>query len=348
MSLINRYIALHILPACAMVLAVILGLDLLLAVSDEADALDKGASYTQVITYLAYTAPYRAYQFMPLALLVGVLIGLGNLANNNELTVIRGAGVTLRGLSFGALLSIGPFVLLNTVMGEYLVPWSQQMALLERSEYRGVSAGKGFWLRDGDAYVYVGAVAPDNSIRGINRYDFDNQIWHSSLFAKSAKQSGGSWQLFEGQTMILGELEITTDKFAQRDWPVNLSTDLVAKLGMEPRYLSAADLVEYVNYLEAAGINADLFNLAFWKKALQPFFTLCLVLIAMSFVFGSQRAVPMGQRVLFGVLTGISFNYAQEILGPASSIFGFSPVVAYALPILLCLLVAWRLFKRVN
>jgi lipopolysaccharide export system permease protein len=100
--------------------------------------------------------------------------------------------------------------------------------------------------------------------------------------------------------------------------------------------------------LQAAGINADLFNLAFWKKVLQPLFSFSLVMVAMSFVFGSQRAVPMGQRVLFGVLTGLGFNYAQDILGPASSIFGFSPVVAYLLPIMLCLLMAWRLFKRVN
>ena len=348
MSIINRYIALHILPACAMVLAVILGLDLLLAVSDEADAVDRGASFSQVVTYVAYTAPYRAYQFMPLVLLVGALIGLGNLANSNELTVMRAAGVTLRRLSFGVLLAIGPLVVLNTLMGEYLVPWSQQMALLERSEYRGVKAGKGFWLRDGEAYVFVSAVAPDNSLRGVHRYTFDEQVWQSSMFAKSADQAQQSWQLFDGETITKTSAQILTNQFAQQAWPVNLSTDLVAKLGMEPKYLSAGDLSEYVNYLEDAGINADLFNLAFWKKALQPLFTFSLVLVAMSFVFGSQRAVSMGQRVLFGVLTGLGFNYAQEILGPASSIFGFSPVLAYSIPILLCTLVAWRLFKRVN
>ena len=109
MSIINRYIALHILPACAMVLAVILGLDLLLAVSDEADAVDHGASFSQVVTYVAYTAPYRAYQFMPLVLLVGALIGLGNLANSNELTVMRAAGVTLGRLVFGCAIGDWPF-----------------------------------------------------------------------------------------------------------------------------------------------------------------------------------------------------------------------------------------------
>ncbi|HBD24041.1 MAG TPA: LPS export ABC transporter permease LptG, partial [Oceanospirillaceae bacterium] len=57
MGLINRYIALHILPACLLVLGIILGLDLLLAISEEADAVDKGASFSQVVIYVLYTAP---------------------------------------------------------------------------------------------------------------------------------------------------------------------------------------------------------------------------------------------------------------------------------------------------
>ncbi|MDP6968465.1 MAG: LPS export ABC transporter permease LptG, partial [Gammaproteobacteria bacterium] len=333
MSLINRYIARHILPACLLVLVIILGLDLLLAISEESDAVDKGASFAQIVTYVAYTAPYRAYQFMPLVVLVGALIGLGNLANSNELTVMRAAGLTLRRLSLGVLLAIGPLVVINAVMGEYLLPWSQQMALLERSEYRGVAAGKGFWLRDDDSYVFVSAVAPDNSLRGIYRYGFDEQVWQSSAYAKSAYHESGNWVLTDGQTSQRWQDKIVVDNFAEQVWPITLSTDLVAKLGMEPKYLAAADLYEYVDYLQAAGINADLFSLAFWKKLLQPLFTLSLVLVAMSFVFGSQRVVPMGQRVLFGVLTGLAFNYAQDILGPASSIFGFSPVLAYLLPI---------------
>jgi lipopolysaccharide export system permease protein len=347
-GLINRYIARHILPACLLVLGIILGLDLLIAISEEADAVDKGASFSQVVTYVLYTAPYRIYQFMPLVLLVGALIGLGNLANSNELTVMRAAGITLRRLSLGVLFAIAPLLVINAIVGEYLLPWSQQMALVERAEYRGVAAGKGFWLRDNNSYVFVSAVAPDNSLRGIYRYGFDDQIWQSSSYAKSAVQEKGDWVLYDERIIERSQERIIANVFPQQAWPISLSTDLVAKLGMKPKYLSASDLYEYADYLQAAGINADLFNLAFWKKVLQPLFSFSLVLVAMSFVFGSQRAVPMGQRVLFGVLTGLGFNYAQDILGPASSIFGFSPVVAYLLPIMLCLLMAWRLFKRVN
>lgn len=346
--ILDRYIASHILPACFIVLGVILGLDLLLALSKELESMSNGASFSQVLSYIAFTAPYRAYLYMPLALLVGALIGLGNLANNNELTVMRAAGVSLRRLSLAAMLAVAPLLVLTTLIGEYVVPWSHQSAQTVRAEYRGVAAGKGFWLREGKSFVYVGAVAPDNSLRNIRRYTFDNQSWQASMAAKSAMYMDDQWQLLDGRITALEDEQVNNRSYQQQAWPVTLSTELVGKLSMEPKYLAATDLREYANYLQSAGINSDLFNLAFWKKALQPLFTLSLVLVAMSFVFGSQRAVPMGQRVLFGVLTGLGFNYAQEILGPASSIFGFSPVMAYATPIIACLLAAAWLMRRVK
>lgn len=346
--ILYRYIAVNVLPACLMVLLIMLGLDLLLSLSSELDAMSGGASFTQVATHVLLTAPYAAYIYMPLVLLVGTLMGLGNLANSNELVVMRAAGVSLRKLATSALLAILPLLVLTTLLGEYLVPWSQQTALTARAEYKGASSGKGFWLKEGDSYVYVGAVAPDNSLRNIRRFTFHQQEWQSSMLAKSAIYDDSTWLLLDTQIIAMKDEQIVTLALSEQPWPITLSTDLVAKLSMEPKYLAAQDLREYVGYLTQAGIKADLYELAFWKKALQPLFTLSLVLVAMSFVFGSQRAVPMGQRVLFGVLTGLGFNYAQEILGPASSIFGFSPVMAYATPIIACLLAAAWLMRRVR
>jgi lipopolysaccharide export system permease protein len=45
-------------------------------------------------------------------------------------------------------------------------------------------------------------------------------------------------------------------------------------------------------------------------------------------------------------MVGLAFNYAQEVLGPASSVFGFTPLFAYLLPILVCVAGgAWLLRK---
>ncbi|MGB2130167.1 MAG: LptF/LptG family permease, partial [Marinobacterium sp.] len=92
----------------------------------------------------------------------------------------------------------------------------------------------------------------------------------------------------------------------------------------------------YSRYLEEQGVNADSYLLAFWSKLLQPLAILALVLIGVSFIFGPLRSVTVGQRVIAGVVFGLVFKFAQDLLGPASTVFGFPPLIAVVIPILLC------------
>lgn len=129
-------------------------------------------------------------------------------------------------------------------------------------------------------------------------------------------------------------------------WSVSLKPHLLSILSMDPQHLAIADLVQYSQYLDHSGLEAAPYELAYWKKALQPLGTLSLVFVAISFVFGSTRTVTLGQRVLVGVLVGLAFNYAQAVLGPASSVFGFTPLLAYLLPILVCFISGLWLLRK--
>jgi len=73
---------------------------------------------------------------------------------------------------------------------------------------------------------------------------------------------------------------------------------------------------------------------------------MALVLVAVSFIFGPLRDGTLGFRIFAGVLVGIAFRTSQDLLGPASLVFGFAPVYAALLPLLGCmlggLLLLWR------
>jgi len=86
--------------------------------------------------------------------------------------------------------------------------------------------------------------------------------------------------------------------------------------------------------------------MAFWKKILQPLTTAVLVLVAISFVFGPLRSVTMGFRVFSGVIVGLIFKYAQDLLGPSSLVFGFNPIYATLIPVFVCLVVGIYLLRR--
>ena len=344
--LLDIHIAKHIWAAVAVVLLVILGLDLMTALGSELDALGQGASFKQVLTYIALTVPRRVYEFMPLAVLVGCLVGLGILANNSELTVMRAAGISLRRIVWSVMQSVALFVVTAAILGEYVAPVSQQMAEIEQAEYKGAASTKGFWLREGDDYIFVRSVMSDGVLQGVSRYRFDDNNWKQTLVADKGVYEDQQWTLQQIRQVGLEGQNIVEKEQQTIPWSVSLKPNLLSILSMDPKHLAVEDLMQYSQYLDQSGLDSAPYELAFWKKMLQPLATLALVFLAISFVFGSTRLVTLGQRVLVGVLVGLAFNYAQEVLAPASSVFGFTPLLAYLLPILVCIVGgAWMLRK---
>ncbi len=115
---------------------------------------------------------------------------------------------------------------------------------------------------------------------------------------------------------------------------------------LDPIDLSIAGNDQYANYLQAQGLNSSPYRLAFWKKILQPLSTLALVLLAISFIFGPLREVTMGYRIFIGVLVGIVFRTAQDILAPASLVYGFQPIYASLIPIVICAVLGLWFLRR--
>lgn len=195
MRLLDLYIARHIWAAVAIVLLIILGLDLLTVLGSELDALNKGASFKQVLSYIALTVPRRVYEFMPLTVLVGCLVGLGALANNSELTVMRAAGISLRRIVWSVMQAVSVFVIAAAILGEFVAPVSQQMAEVEQSQYKGVESTKGFWLREGNDYIFVRSVRSDGVLQGVSRYRFSDQNWQQTLMAEKGVYEDQQWTL---------------------------------------------------------------------------------------------------------------------------------------------------------
>jgi len=50
--------------------------------------------------------------------------------------------------------------------------------------------------------------------------------------------------------------------------------------------------------------------------------------------------------VVTGLVTGIIFKFIQDLLAPASLVFGFPPLIAVVIPILLCCGAGYLLLRR--
>lgn len=353
MSKLDRYIVSTVSSAMFMVLMVVLCLDFLFALMAEVDSFENDYQFVEGLRYVATTVPRRIYDYLPLAAFVGCLVGLGILANSSELTVIRAAGVSVLRIVWSTMKPALMFVFMGILIGEYIAPGAERMAQTQKDLAKGrgqvIAAKSGIWHREGNVFMHFNAVEPQGVLHGVSLFTFDdkNQLI-TSTHAKRALYQRDHWVMhYVSETELLAQ-QMLTSREISRTWETELSPEVLGVLVIKPDYLPIDGLYTYSNYLMDQGLNADVYLMAFWKKLLQPLATAMLVLVAISFIFGPLRSVTMGFRVFCGIIVGLVFKYLQDLLGPASLVFGFNPIAATLVPVVIGSVLGLYLLSRVK
>lgn len=354
MRKLDRYIARSVLLAIIAVLGIVVGLALLFAFIDELGDINKGGySLLDALAYVLMTAPRRIYEMLPMAALIGCLIGLGAMASNSELTVMRAAGISLKRIVWAVMKPTLLVMIAGVLIGEYVAPVTESVAEANRSLAQNAgyaqSSKRGMWHRQGNEYVHINSVQPDGLLYGVTRYQFDPEQplqLREAGFAQRARYVDGHWQLEELRNTEFQPRSTEISQLPEQDWQIELTPELLGTVVMSPDALSIVGLWRYTHYLAEQGLDNGRYWLAFWNKVLQPLVTAALVVLAISFIFGPLRSVTLGQRIFTGVLVGFVFKIGQDLLGPSSLVFGFSPLIAVLAPALVCLLIGFYLLRR--
>ena len=208
----------------------------------------------------------------------------------------------------------------------------------------------GVWLRDSNDYFYFRSIQADGRLYGIEQHSFDTEgkklLSITSANAGEYDFSRQGWLLQGAVRTYIGENRVYSEKVGTVFWQSELKPELMKVIILEQRYLAPSDLWRYSQYLKAQGLKSHDHEIAFWQKVLMPLTISSLVLVAASFVFGPLRSAPAGTRVFSGVVVGLAVKYVQDILGPASVVYGFDPVWAILIPAIGCALYGVVLIRR--
>lgn len=350
MRKLDRYISLNVLSATTVVLLVLVFLEALFSFLGQLDDVQGNYQTLDVAIYTLLLIPKKIYDFIPVSALVGCLAGLGSMASSSELVVMRAAGVSLWRMVWAVMKPALIMIAVGALLGEYVAPVSEQLAETRKAIAKssdGSYSGAGVWHREGNDFMYFNAVEPNGVLYGVSRYRFDDQLnLTESSFAKRAIYQKGEWLLENVRTSRFNGEQYIVEESLIEPWDTSLTTTLLKVVVVDPDALSISGLLTYTRYLDEQGLDAGEYDLAFWKKALQPLSILSLVLVGISFVFGPLRSVSMGLRIFSGVITGVVFMIVQNLLGPSSLVFGFPPILSVLLPVLVCLMFGALLLRR--
>ncbi len=346
----DRYLARNVLGAIIVVQVVLLGLDLVIAYINDLDDVEGDYGAFQILIYLGMRLPWRFYQYAPVGVLIGALIGLGSMASSNELTVMRAAGRSLTRILWGAMKPIILVIAVVLLVAEYVAPRTEQLAnawRLEQIQGAGaVVTQRGGWQREGGSFYRFGAIRADDTVLDLTRYRFEGERLVEAVSAERAAWRDGSWRLEGAEVTRFHEEHTEAEQHDVLPWETSLTPEQLNRLLRSIDSQAPSELWAYARYLQSQGQVATQPLLHFWQKMLMPLTMGSLVLVAASFVFGPLRSVAAGTRVFYGVVTGLSFKYLQDLLAPASTVFGFSPAWAVLAPTLICAAVGLYLLRR--
>ncbi|MFO1387906.1 LPS export ABC transporter permease LptG [Cellvibrio sp.] len=350
MRKLTRYVSMSVFNAIALTLFVFVSLYVIFTLIDQMQGLRNNYTALEALINVMLRVPYGVSVLIPFACLIGCLAGLGALASSSELVIVRAAGVSTARILWMALRPALIFMLLQFLIGEYVAPYSEQMAVNRKAIAQGSSVKQSqqqLWNHETNEFMHFNAVLPSGVIYGLSRYQLNNdhQLVAAS-FTKQAIYQGDYWQEEDVAITHLDADKTSVEKLPSRRWDTQLTPELLNVLVSDPDNLSISNLYFYTNYLRNQHIENNDYSLVFWKKVLEPLATASLVLIAISFIFGPLRSVTMGQRVFTGVMFGVAFMIAQRLFGPASLVFGFSPLLAVLFPILICIGIGFFMLRK--
>lgn len=293
----------------------------------------------QAAEYVVLIIPRIIYQMMPIAVLIGVIAGLGILANNNELIVMRAAGISINNIIISVMKAGVLLMVLVVVIGEWVAPVSERYAQILRSvsisNTLSIGATNGLWARDGSKYINIQKVLPKGKLGGVNIYEFNHKRQLTKVTqASEAYYINDNWLLENVVEANIKTNKVSVKGHKNKIWLTSLSPDLLSVVLVKPETLSILGLFQYISYLHDNDLDAARYELAFWSKLMLPIITGIMVVLAIPFVFGSLRTVAIGQRIMVGTFIGISFYIINQVFGYIGLVYHLHIATSAMLPAL--------------
>jgi lipopolysaccharide export system permease protein len=336
MNLLTRYLGREIYLGIGLVFLALLMLFSFLDLIHELNAMGKGQyNLGYVLLFVMLTIPGHIYELFPVAVLIGSIVALVQMAASSELTVFRSSGVSLWQM-VGALFKIAmPLVVLSFVCGEFLAPPSERMAqeLRLKAQHAQVSLKEfrsGVWVKDERSFVNVKNVMPDTSLLNIDIYKFDGTYHLQSIIsAKRAKYiDEGRWQLEGVLEPRFSKEGASINAEPLQEWHSALSPGIFNVLLVVPEQMSAWSLYQYTEHLRDNHQSSARYEIAMWNKLVYPVSLLVMMLLALPFAAYHRRAGGVGAIIFMGIVLGLLYHFLGQLFASLGALNDWQPFMS--------------------
>ena len=349
---IDRYLMLSMIRGGVPILGLLLGLFAFLTLAEELEDVGKGNfEVIDALNVMVYSLPKISLELLPVTSLIGVLVGLGTLANQQELIALRAAGWSNYRLARPVLILALAILTGAMATQQWLIPiLEEQIAGLRSNALEDAELDREseFWTRSEHQIVRIGGVQFGLMPTDVEVFEC-NDTGHVTRVLKANRAdilNSSTWQLWDVLSTEIDASGTRIGRMETLEWRSVLSPDQMATIITTASALAPSDLFQYVAHLEENDLDSHRYRLVLWQQLSLPIGILGMALLGVPFVVGSTRSMATGTRISIGVVIGILFYLGERTLGQVALLYGLPPVPLAMGPDIFILILALYALSR--
>jgi lipopolysaccharide export system permease protein len=254
----------------------------------------------------------------------------------------------LRAAGLAGFVLMVVMILLGESVAPTLGAYAREFRTEALHEDVDLADGQSAWLKDGSWIFSLRQGPAQPGLGSVLLFDVgDNQTLRRIARADSADVDAESrWVLSNyAETEFLPErIDVDHERVVRESY--NLSPDLLGLSVVREDLLDTPELERYIRYLQENDLDATRYLIAYWARMSNVVSVLLMTVLAVPFVFGSLRSAGTGARLLVGMLIGLAYYVATQMLANSGEVFSLDPkIVAWAPSAVLSLVTAAALAR---
>ncbi len=297
--------------------------------------------------YIIYLIPQNFLDTFPYALLVGSMIAFGSMAFHSEIVAMNSHGIGIKRTVFIIVLQTFILSLFFTILTNSFAPsLSNKAQIIKNTALNKSSNNIDIWFKTHDSIINVEQVITDKKLKNISIYNLNKDQLSLKLTAKQALFTD-KWYL--DQVRIL---DINNNKIINKEKyiiPIDkfIPSEILSSKLNKKRYNSIQDLYRNIQFHDNRNIYYEDHKVIFWQKVLLPFSCCIIVFIGLPFLFTRVRSTNQTQKIIYGILFGITYFVISNIIINITLILNIPALLAVFASMGIFILFGMYLFERI-
>jgi len=323
MRIYSRYLLKEMLTLFLLSLVTLLSIYMLVDFFAKVDnALENHVGLVPVFLFLLNQLPFIMGKFIPLALLLATMLGLGGLAQNNEIVAFQAGGLSIYRMALPLVLAGLGLAGVTFYINNNLVPVTSMRAdhlesvTIKGKEEKNLYNLKSLWYSGKNVIYYFEDLNPAGETIGkalIYRFSDDHRL-KQRLDIEGLSYDAAEKRWF-GSRVRIRDFRFN-DGFtdvAEFQESENLELNIEASFKdflvprKEPDRMTLTELKSYIRKAKSVGLSHIEYSVEIFNRILYPFSCPLMILLAIPFSLASRRHGGAARGIAISLFLGFSF-----------------------------------------